>query len=282
MKRRLCIALLLAILVVGCVEAMDRRKGRKHVKKDYCVSVRHCNTKCKASYDRNRIPKPIMMKSLDKKRSHLACCESGCYRRTSRNIKQCLASCESSDWVIRRRANPDNDPFDAAQLKRNASQRLPTHPTFLETDVAILHRTSNSTNKQKKPHKHGKAPRYAKAVKGPIMSAAEAKAALQGPPYGGSDENDRIDFGLSPSASSPAAPVGIPADVIAYMRRQHEDSSTKKWGASLQVPGGTYLTNEEKRRNVGHYHKQLCKLGCHLRCPPINQDRVKGPVEQKQ
>jgi len=228
---------------------------------DFCLDVATCNTKCKSAYDRKVVHKPVLLKSLDNERAHLSCCKSGCYRRTGRNQSECIASCESSPWVPPRPSDDEADDYDRSQLNRTAAQRLPTHPTLLELEFTLSNRTHNATHHH---HKHKVQKHHKKKKK---------KHALPGPPYEGLDSD-------SPSvhAKLATALTGIPSDVLAYMRKQQE---LKKYGASFTLPGGTYLTVEEKRENTGYYHKHLCILGCKLRCPSINQDQVVGPVEKQ-
>jgi len=230
----------------------DSSKAFPNVTEDRCLSVSECGAKCGQALDNRKVPRPLLLKSLDVRESHLSCCQSGCYRRTAHNESECVQSCHHSPWV--EDLPLPLDSFDQRQSKRSFDARFPTEPTFVQLGLRLSSRT------------------------GRLSTVATSRQSLSSPPSAPpppqptpetDEEQDSVEF-----FKKAVSKDGLPADVLAYLDKKEE--LRKLSGHSSRAE---YVTNEERRQNIGRYHRELCILGCQLRCPVLVQDDVKAPVE---
>ncbi len=77
------------------------------------------------------------------------------------------------------------------------------------------------------------------------------------------EDEDQVDRWRRADLEESSSALHIPREVLQYMRAQAERSHQRK----VRTRGSdAYVTHEERRRNVGAYHLEMCKLGCRLRC----------------
>jgi len=225
-------------------------KPRNNATEDRCLSVSECGAKCGEALDARKIPQPLLLKSLDVRDSHLSCCESGCYRRTGHNESECIQSCHHSPWV--EDLPLSSDSFDQHQSKRSFDSRFPTEPTFVQLGARVSARSGRLST-----------------VASSRLSVSTPPSAPPQPAPETDEELDSIEFFKKAIPKN-----GVPADVLDYLRKKQELRKL-----SGHTSRAEYLTDEERRQNTGRYHRDLCILGCQLRCPLLVQDDVRGPVE---
>jgi len=177
-------------------------------------------------------------------------------------------------------------------------QRLPVMPTFLEVEAELgrkVHTASrrhairsraapsqnstqagssnqinSATGQRIRPPPAPPVPRTVDPIISPSYFLSHPPGSVE------NEEKESLDF-----FDKYVPKEGIPEDVIQYMQRKAEDMKQSGFDWATHV-GGKYLTDEELMQNVGAYHKRLCLLGCHMRCPTVNQDQWKAPVEKEE
>lgn len=217
---------------------------------DLCLTISRCSTECKTRVNQNLLPKwaqkPEISSKEDFQSRHIACCSSGCNRRSTKTFAECVSSCANSPWVenvdnllISPNSNTSSVKPEVTNVATSAKDRRPSGPTFLQLSEDVSLRSHSSKTRLRRAIKHQS------KVEGKSVSHVGSKLEAE-------DQQVRK----------------VQAAAQRFLASLTKDGPSNPVRTSKTSP-------EQKKANLFVYHRNLCMLGCYLRCPVISQDMEK-------